>query len=87
MTEKKQNIPASNIPFIDQYNKHIAVPWYLYLKWLGDRKGGGEPGPQGPVGPQGPQGPQGDKGDTGAQGPKGDKGDNGLRGPPGRQGV
>ena len=86
MTEKKQNIPASNIPFIDQYNKHIAVPWYLYLKWLGDRKGGGEPGPQGPVGPQGPKG---DKGDTGIQGPKGDKGDTGatgLQGPKGNKG-
>ena len=86
MTEKKQNIPASNIPFIDQYNKHIAVPWYLYLKWLGDRKGGGEPGPQGPIGPQGPKG---DKGDTGIQGPKGDKGDTGatgLQGPKGNKG-
>ena len=87
MTEKKQNIPASNIPFIDQYNKHIAVPWYLYLKWLGDRKSGGEPGPQGPVGPQGPQGPKGDKGDAGLQGPKGDKGDTGDTGPQGEQGI
>ena len=101
MSEKKQNIPASNIPFIDQYNKHIAVPWYLYLKWLGDRKGGGEPGPQGPVGPQGPQGPQGiqgPQGETGPegpqgpigpqgpQGPKGDKGDTGLQGPKGDKG-
>lgn len=68
MTERKQNIPASNIPFIDQYNKHIAVPWYLYLKWLGDRKGGGEVGPQGPEGPAGPQGPQGEKGEQGDPG-------------------
>ena len=86
MTEKKQNIPASDVDFIDKYNGHISVPWYLYLNWLGKRTTGGETGPQGPQGPAGPQGPQGLKGETGPQGPKGDKGEKGDTGPQGPKG-
>ena len=83
MTEKKQNIPASDVDFIDKYNGHISVPWYLYLNWLGKRTTGGETGPQGP---EGPQGPKGDKGDTGPQGIQGLQGETGPQGPIGPKG-
>ena len=89
---KKQNIPAANIPFIDQYNGHISPAWYLYLSWLSNHSGGGEVGPQGPEGPAGPQGPQGIPGNVefnalapeqvemlkGDPGPAGKDGDRGL---------
>ena len=64
MVQKKQAIPAVNIPIIERAGE-VSLPWYLYLRWLGNNTGAGEQGPEGPQGPQGepgPQGPQGEKG-------------------------
>ena len=86
MSQKKQAIPSVNIPIIENSTGEMSLSWYLYLRWIGDRKGGGEVGPQGPEGPAGPQGPQGIQGPQGEIGPQGETGPQGPVGPQGEKG-
>ena len=85
MAPKKQAIPAVNIPIIEHAGE-VSLPWYLYLRWLGNNTGAGEQGPEGPQGPMGPQGPEGPQGPMGPQGPEGPQGPMGPQGPEGPQG-